>query len=133
MVNCQACHRSLSQHHGQHNTSRGQSHQRTCAVLYRYDSKLPGIAWRITMNTLTVEHVPLASVRLDPHNVRAHPPVNIAAIKGSLARFGQQTPIVIDSHGVCRKGNGTVMAAVALGWTSIAVIRTDLADPEAAA
>ncbi len=73
--------------------------------------------------SMTVETVPLASVVLDPANVHKHSTKNVEAITGSLARFGQRTPIVIDAGGVVYKGNGTVLAARALGWTEIKVVR----------
>jgi DNA modification methylase len=47
-----------------------------------------------------------------------------------LERFGQQTPIVVDSDGIIIKGNATVEAARALGWDSIEVVRTELAGTE---
>ncbi|CAB4130569.1 ParB/Sulfiredoxin [uncultured Caudovirales phage] len=83
--------------------------------------------------TLTVEHVPIDSVHLDPANVRKHPDRNLAAIKASLARFGQQKPIVIDGDGIVRAGNGTLEAARALGWETIAAVRSTLAGSEATA
>lgn len=71
--------------------------------------------------------VPIDSVHLDPDNARAHPEWNLDAIKRSYARFGQQRPIVVDSQGTIRAGNGQWLAAKALGWTHIAAVTTDLA------
>jgi hypothetical protein len=64
----------------------------------------------------------------DPNNVRKHPTKNIEAIKGSLAKFGQQKPIVIDSKNIVIAGNGTLAAAKELGWKEIAAVRTNLDD-----
>lgn len=86
-----------------------------------------------TARTLTVQRVPLASLRLDPTNARTHDERNLEAIKGSLARFGQQKPIVVDRKGVIRAGNGTYSAAKALGWPEIDVVVTELDDLEALA
>ena len=86
-----------------------------------------------TPRTLTVQRVPLGSLRLDPTNARIHDERNLEAIKGSLARFGQQKPIVVDRKGVIRAGNGTLAAAKALGWTEIDVVVTELEDLEAIA
>lgn len=61
----------------------------------------------------------VADLALDPANARKHSDKNLAAIKASLTRFGQQKPIVIDSSGVVRAGNGTLAAAKALGWAEI--------------
>jgi len=82
---------------------------------------------------MTIETVPLSTIHLDPANVRTHPQRNLDAITASLARFGQQKPIVVDARGMIRAGNGTYVAAQALGWTHINVVRTSLVDAEAIA
>jgi len=82
---------------------------------------------------LRVERVPLDSIRPDPANVRLHGERNLEAIQGSLARFGQQKPIVVDRRGVIRAGNGTFHAAKSLGWTEIDVVHSDLEGVEATA
>ena len=46
------------------------------------------------------ESIRIDHLNLDPANTRAHPPRNIEAIKASLARFGQQKPVVIDPDNV---------------------------------
>jgi DNA modification methylase len=69
----------------------------------------------------------------DPANARKHDERNISAIVGSLRRFGQQKPIVIDSSGVVRAGNGTLEAARQLGWTEIDCVVTDLEGSDAIA
>ena len=82
---------------------------------------------------LEVRDVPIDSLSLDPANARLHDERNLEAIKGSLARFGQQKPIVVDSAGVIRAGNGTYEAARVLGWETIQVVVTDLLGTEATA
>lgn len=77
--------------------------------------------------------VPIGSVKLDPANARLHPERNLSAIQASLTRFGQQKPIVVDKNGVVLAGNGTLEAAVAMGWTHVAAVRTKLAGLEARA
>jgi DNA modification methylase len=69
----------------------------------------------------------------DPANVRKHDEKNLAAIKASLNRFGQQKPIVVDASGVVRAGNGTLAAAKALGWKEIRIVRSSLSGSEATA
>src|SRR5206468_1746207 len=86
-----------------------------------------------TTERLRVEQARIADLRPDPANVRRHGERNLESIKASLTRFGQQKPIVIDGAGVVVAGNGTLEAAVALGWKTIAVVRTDLLGAEAAA
>ncbi|MCH9835783.1 site-specific DNA-methyltransferase [bacterium] len=66
----------------------------------------------------------------DPSNARKHSPRNIDAIAASLHRFGQQKPIVVDSSGVVRAGNGTLEAAKKLGWSEVAVVESDLEGAE---
>ena len=79
------------------------------------------------------ELVPIASLSLDPANVRRHPEKNIQSIIASLKRFGQQKPIVVDANGIVRAGNGTLMAAKQLGYTEIAIVRSPLKGSEATA
>lgn len=66
--------------------------------------------------------VPVDSIRLDEENARAHPPRNLAAIRSSLERFGQRAPVVCRADGTVIAGNGTLMAARALGWSEIAAV-----------
>jgi len=82
---------------------------------------------------MKVETVDIESVSLDPANVRLHASHNIDAIKSSLRRFGQQKPIVVDSRGVVRAGNGTLEAAIALGWKKISIVRSKLDGADAVA
>jgi ParB-like chromosome segregation protein Spo0J len=70
--------------------------------------------------------VPIDSVISDPSNVRRHSPRNIETIRGSLRRFKQQTPIVLDNNRIVRKGNGSLEAAKLEGWTHIAAVVSDL-------
>lgn len=81
-------------------------------------------------NVLVVERVPIDSISPDPANLRVHPERNVDAIAASLRRFGQQVPIVVDSNGIVRAGNGRLAAARKLGWTHIDVIRSELENTE---
>jgi ParB-like chromosome segregation protein Spo0J len=83
--------------------------------------------------TILVETLPVGELHLDPANARRHPERNLDAIKASLARFGQQSPIVVDSNHVVRKGNGTLQAAIELGWETIEAVVTPLEGTEATA
>lgn len=82
---------------------------------------------------MDVEHLPIESLTLDPDNARVHPERNLDAIKASLTKFGQQKPIVVDGDGKVVAGNGTLAAAQALGWPTIAVVRTSLTGADARA
>jgi len=75
------------------------------------------------MNILEVD---ISSLIPDPANARKHSEKNLAAIKGSLARFGQQKPIVVSEKNVVVAGNGTLEAAKSLGWTKIRILKTNL-------
>jgi site-specific DNA-methyltransferase (adenine-specific) len=77
---------------------------------------------------MNVIKVPIASLVNDPNNARKHGTKNLSAIKGSLAKFGQQKPIVIDAKNVVIAGNGTLEAAKQLGWTHINAVVTELDD-----
>jgi hypothetical protein len=78
--------------------------------------------------------VRLDSLTLDPNNARKHSQRNIAAIAGSLEKFGQRKPIVVHGNKVIA-GNGTVEAARSLGWVEIDVARVpdDWSDDQAMA
>ncbi len=80
---------------------------------------------------MKIERIDISAATPDPANVRRHDDKNLAAIKGSLVKFGQMTPIVLDRRGVVLKGNGTLAAAKALGWETIDVVYTDLTGVDA--
>jgi ParB-like chromosome segregation protein Spo0J len=77
---------------------------------------------------MKTETVPIESISPDPANARSHSERNLEAIRDSLRAFGQQKPIVVDARGIVIAGNGTLEAAKRLGWTEIAIVRTEL-DP----
>ncbi len=85
------------------------------------------------MEILKIERVPLESLHTDPANARSHNERNLDVIRGSLARFGQRKPIVVDRRDLILAGTGTYAAAKALGWTEIEIVRTDLEGLEATA
>jgi hypothetical protein len=82
---------------------------------------------------MKIETVDINSLAFDPANLRKHGTRNMDAIKGSLRKFGQQKPIVVDAKGIVLAGNGTLRAARELGWTEIQIVRTELAGVEATA
>ncbi len=77
--------------------------------------------------------IPLDQLTADPQNARVHPERNLAAIEASLARFGQQKPIVVAKDGTVVAGNGTLEAARRLGWDALLCVQTDLPPDEARA
>jgi len=83
---------------------------------------------------LCIRRVPLSTLHLDQANARSHGPVNLEAIKGSLARFGQAEPLVVQAGtGRIIGGNGRLIAMQALGWTECDVVEVDLPAIEATA
>jgi hypothetical protein len=65
----------------------------------------------------------IKTIKTDPRNARKHPVKNLDAIKLSLETYGQRKPIVVNAQNdTIEAGNGLYMAAVALGWTQIAVV-----------
>lgn len=75
---------------------------------------------------MKLEKVPIDKLIKDPVNARKHGEKNLESIKGSLAKFGQQKPIVVNNDNVVVAGNGTLEAARQLGWKEINVVRTEL-------
>lgn len=75
----------------------------------------------------TVKTVSVQSLRQHPENVRLHGNRNIDDIKGSLREFGQRRPLLVaKDQTTVVAGNGTLQAAIALGWSSVSVQLTDL-------
>lgn len=83
--------------------------------------------------SLAIERVPIASLHEDERNARRHGERNIAAIKASIERFGQQKPIVVDATGMVVAGNGQLAAMRSLGLSEVDIVRTTLEGHEARA
>lgn len=84
--------------------------------------------------TLQVQRVPAASLVLDEQNVRTHGKRNLEAIRGSLKRFGQVEPLVVQK-GTRRvlAGNGRLLALRELGVTEVDIVEVDVQAGDAAA
>jgi len=67
----------------------------------------------------------LGTLTLDPENAREHDDANLLDIANSLKTYGQQKPVVVNSAGKIVAGNGTVRAALSLGWTKLACVTFD--------
>lgn len=79
---------------------------------------------------MNVKQIDIDKLSHDPANARLHNEKNINAICASLRRFGQQKPIVVTEDGIVVAGNGTLEAARAIGWKSIACVVTKLTNIE---
>jgi len=64
---------------------------------------------------------PIGELTLDPRNARRHPEPNLAAIRRSLAKWGQVKPVVV-RDGTVVAGNGLVQCAESLGWSHVAAV-----------
>jgi ParB-like chromosome segregation protein Spo0J len=71
---------------------------------------------------MRVEFREIDAIREDSENARTHSDENRAAVRASLARFGQQVPLVVDKQGVVLAGNCRLEAARDLGWKQVAVV-----------
>lgn len=71
---------------------------------------------------MDIKTMKVTDLTFDPHNARKHPEQNLSALRASLKEFGQRKPIVIDSAGVVVAGNGTLQAAIELGWSTIEAV-----------
>lgn len=87
------------------------------------------------MTDLKIEQIPVGQLIPDPDNARLHDETNMEAIFSSLQKFGQVKPIVATHDGKVLAGNGTLAAALRLGWKTISVVRTpaDWSDADAMA
>jgi len=80
------------------------------------------------MDKIVPDLLPLAvdikTIKPDPANAReGH---NIDGIAGSLAKYGQRKPIVVNkTTGIVEAGNGTYQAAIALNWSRVAVVMVE--------
>lgn len=72
---------------------------------------------------MQIEKLSVSSLELDPNNARTHDNANLEAIAGSLEKFGQRKPIVVTHDNVVVAGNGTLTAALSLGWKEISAVR----------
>lgn len=65
--------------------------------------------------------VPIDSLNADPENPRDHPEENLEDIAASLELYGQQKAVVTTPNGTdVIAGNGTLTAALSLGWRWLA-------------
>ena len=85
-----------------------------------------------TETPTTIETVPIGSLEPDPDNARIHGRDNLAAIRASLERFGQARPLLTTRDGTVIAGNGTLEAALELGWDEINVTRVPFRTPDEA-
>src|SRR6185312_12924966 len=77
--------------------------------------------------------VPVGELLFDPANARTHDEGSVSAIAASLRVYGQCKPVVVRrDSGVVIAGNGTLQAALSLGWTHLAAVKVDMDSATAA-
>lgn len=83
--------------------------------------------------TLQIVRLPLSSLKQDPKNARKHGERNLDAIRSSLQRFGQRTPLVVRPDGTIIGGNATARCLADIGETEADAVVFEGTDAEAAA
>lgn len=79
---------------------------------------------------LTIEYVPIDSIKKYRNNAKLHPKEQIEQIKKSIEQFGMDDPIGIWKDEIV-EGHGRLIACKELGYTEIPIIRLDhLTDEE---
>src|ERR1039458_5708555 len=72
-----------------------------------------------------IEHLPLSRLIPWAKNARTHSDAQVAQIAGSIAAFGFNAPILIDSKGNIIAGHGRYLAALKLGLEMVPVVVLD--------
>jgi DNA modification methylase len=81
--------------------------------------------WKTMMNvhTLSLEMLPLATLRPYSGNARTHSKQQVRQIADSIRRFGFTNPVLISDDGEIVAGHGRAMAARDLGMANVPVVR----------
>jgi hypothetical protein len=79
------------------------------------------MSWR----KLTIEYLPVASLRPDPKNARVHGDRQVQQIAKSIEAFGFNVPILIDANSQVIAGHGRILACTRLGIDEVPVIRLE--------
>lgn len=83
---------------------------------------------------MEIKTVDINTIFIDPSNARKHPQKNMDAIKGSISKFQQVEPLVVQkSKKIIIGGNGRYQAMKELGFKEVQIVEVDLTDTQAAA
>lgn len=83
---------------------------------------------------IAIVYRPLAELKVDPRNPRAHSPKQVRQIARSIEAFGFNVPVLVDGQCKVIAGHGRVMACRLLGWSEVPTIFLEhLSDAQAAA
>ena len=81
---------------------------------------------------MEIKTVDINSIFIDPSNARKHPQKNMDAIKGSISKFQQVEPLVVQkSKKIIIGGNGRYQAMKELGFKEVQIVEVDLTDTQA--
>jgi ParB-like nuclease family protein len=79
-------------------------------------------AIRNAVGRISIVYRPVADLKLDPRNPRAHIPKQIRQIARSIEAFGFNVPVLVDAQSKIIAGHGRVLACKLLGWTEAPTI-----------
>lgn len=83
---------------------------------------------------MKIERIDVKKLNFNKRNTRIHTRRNLETLKQSLTEFGQTKPIIINKNGMyVIAGNGTLQAAMDLGWDKIDCHVLDLDENKAMA
>ncbi len=74
---------------------------------------------------LKIAYVPVADLKQYARHARTHDDRQIEQIKSSIASFGFVSPLIVDQNHVLIAGHARLLAAEALGFESVPVLRLD--------
>ena len=78
---------------------------------------------RTTQPRLSVEYLPIDSIKADPTNPRLHKAAQVTAISRSILTFGFNVPLLVDESDRIVGGHGRLAAAAKAGLKELPVIR----------
>jgi DNA modification methylase len=79
----------------------------------------------MSSHKLTIEYLPVASLRLDPKNARLHSDKQVQQIARSIEAFGFNVPVLVDANLQVMAGHGRLRACEQLGIAQVPVIRLE--------
>jgi len=74
---------------------------------------------------LTIEYLPIGSLRPDPKNARLHSEKQVQQIARSIETFGFNVPVLVDANFQVMAGHGRLRACELLGIAQVPVIRLE--------
>jgi DNA modification methylase len=79
----------------------------------------------MAQQVLSIEYLPISSLKLDPQNPRLHDRKQIRQLAKSIETFGFNVPVLVDAQSRVVAGHGRVLACKDVGIAQIPVIRLE--------